>query len=865
MSYKILEYIQSSGTQYIDTGLKADTIGRIQMEFKIANLGTTSSWRTFMGAEINSPYNTLGIRLTSGNIFAMNYGSGSSASFADIVPTADVLYTTDLNGIAGTATWNDTTLTIGNTGTIANKNAYLFGINGNDSFSQGMNMKLYSCKIYNTSGDLVRDYIPVDFNGVACLYDQTRQYLQRNNGSGSFVKGPETGEEIETDHLPSSAHGTYRVVKYLQNSGQQSIDTCYKPNNNTRIRAKVNHQDNSATYRNWFGTWGGQSMSTGKMFGLQIGTSTGGTLYYGSSRTSYTFDIGMYTLDFNKNNWYLNGTNYSMSSSTFQSEYNMYLFGVCGYGGEPSSVEANFQIYYFDIYENNNLVRSYVPVLDENDRPCMYDKVHQEVYYNFRDTDTDFIAGDLTGEVITPYVEPTVSEENEYAILEFLESTGLQYIDTRILPNANIHCVVDFRYSNIATSGIIGGWDAKAGMLFGVNGSNFQFAFGTNAWAGSTTVADNNRHIVYMNDDNGDGRLDDTVLASHSAVVSLTNTSKTLLLFSSNGGTGISSAKIYSCEIYDKDKLIKHFVPAKNYSGEYGMLDLVTNIFYKNRGASTFLGSAKVRTYHVPAFQLPTHNFYIGEADKARKIVKGYVSVDGEIREVYKGYCGVNGKARIMYTSPTIANRYEPYEYVQSFGTQEINTGYYPTANTRIVADAQFTSRTNQQRLCGVADGSRLVLHVYINGATQWAFACQDNVGNWQTTSTNADTNRHTFELKNINGERQEFYLDGVLKTTTTVLAVNNSTTPLYLMSNRGTQYGNLKIYNFKIYEGDVLVHDFVPVEEWSTGRAGFFDNVTKDFYYDHDTPGLLARPEKLLTEDSERLWTENDEEMEAE
>lgn len=256
MSYKILEYIQSSGTQYIDTGLRGDTIGRIQMEFKFVNLNTVGTWRTPIGAEINSsPYNTIGVRLTSSDIFRLQYGASSATDFTDITPTADVLYTIDLNGIDGTGTWNNITLPLVNTGAITTNNLYIFGIN-NSAFNNAVNMKLYSCKIYNTSGDLVRDYIPVDFNGIACLYDQTRQYLQYNNGSGSFIKGPETGEEIVTDHTPSPAQGTYRVVKYLQNNGGQIIDTCYKPNNNTRMRAKINHLDNTATWRHWFGTWG---------------------------------------------------------------------------------------------------------------------------------------------------------------------------------------------------------------------------------------------------------------------------------------------------------------------------------------------------------------------------------------------------------------------------------------------------------------------------------------------------------------------------------------------------------------------------------------------------------------------------------
>ncbi|MBO7631891.1 MAG: hypothetical protein J6S78_06135, partial [Lachnospiraceae bacterium] len=70
-------------------------------------------------------------------------------------------------------------------------------------------------------------------------------------------------------------------------------------------------------------------------------------------------------------------------------------------------------------------------------------------------------------------------------------------------------------------------------FLLPVNASkkNFQFEFGTSAWAGGTITADTNRHTLYMNDENGDGRLDNTMLASHSNVITLTDNNYTMYLF----------------------------------------------------------------------------------------------------------------------------------------------------------------------------------------------------------------------------------------------------------------------------------------------------------------------------------------------
>ena len=54
------------------------------------------------------------------------------------------------------------------------------------------------------------------------------------------------------------------------------------------------------------------------------------------------------------------------------------------YGGEPgkSSFTAKAKFYYVRIYNGSNLVRDYVPVINSNNRPCMFDKVDKKCYYN---------------------------------------------------------------------------------------------------------------------------------------------------------------------------------------------------------------------------------------------------------------------------------------------------------------------------------------------------------------------------------------------------------------------------------------------------------------------------------------------------
>ena len=40
------------------------------------------------------------------------------------------------------------------------------------------------------------------------------------------------------------------------------------------------------------------------------------------------------------------------------------------------------RVYEFKVYDGEALVRDFIPVLDKNDVPCLYDKVSEELFYN---------------------------------------------------------------------------------------------------------------------------------------------------------------------------------------------------------------------------------------------------------------------------------------------------------------------------------------------------------------------------------------------------------------------------------------------------------------------------------------------------
>ena len=83
----------------------------------------------------------------------------------------------------------------------------------------------------------------------------------------------------------------------------------------------------------------------------------------------------------------------------------------------------------------------------------------------------------------------------------------------------------------------------------------------------------------------------------------ITNTSSTansttnmfLLALNDVGTAGyFLSAKLYSCQIYDGDTLVRDFIPIKTTTNIYGLWDKVNRIFYSNAGTGTFTGGPAI-------------------------------------------------------------------------------------------------------------------------------------------------------------------------------------------------------------------------------------------------------------------------------
>lgn len=185
---------------------------------------------------------------------------------------------------------------------------------------------------------------------------------------------------------------------------------------------------------------------------------------------------------------------------------------------------------------------------------------------------------------------------SEYQEVEYIESTGTQYINTQIKANTVGKYVLDVQFTNLE---------------FGINGAIYQgraldigtlsnkFFMRNGAANDVTTIADTNRHEFVVDAINSKCSIDGTIVSRNSGPKPDFN----LFLFARNneslGTTTVGyycKEKLYSCKIYNlSNELVHYFIPCYRKSdNEIGLYDLINNVFYTNAGTGTFLMGVEV-------------------------------------------------------------------------------------------------------------------------------------------------------------------------------------------------------------------------------------------------------------------------------
>lgn len=199
--YTRLEYIESNGTQYIDTGFKPNNNTRVLMDICVTQ-GVTSS---FFGTRSGANTQTFTAFCLSTTSLRSDYNTTQKTLTINGVGER-VIVDADKNSFS----YGNYTTTHSSGAFNCPYNLYLLQNNyqGSADDNSCMYAKLYSCKIYD-NGTLVRDYIPVlRSDGIAGLYDAVNDIFAASSGSGNFIAGSKQEDVISTQ---TSVTGTYKI------------------------------------------------------------------------------------------------------------------------------------------------------------------------------------------------------------------------------------------------------------------------------------------------------------------------------------------------------------------------------------------------------------------------------------------------------------------------------------------------------------------------------------------------------------------------------------------------------------------------------------------------------------------------------
>lgn len=178
-SINYIEYLQSNGLQFIDTGVKGKSTG-----------STGTKVVLDLSVSAHSGCGLFGARAATGGSSAFNIFNYTDKIRADFYQTIGEQRDRPTNTrFKITMDNNKLQITQGSAtaeysfsqGTFTTPvNLYLFTVNTNGSaYNPGATAKLYGCQIYDPDGTLVRDFKPAkDSANVECLYDTvTKQYF----------------------------------------------------------------------------------------------------------------------------------------------------------------------------------------------------------------------------------------------------------------------------------------------------------------------------------------------------------------------------------------------------------------------------------------------------------------------------------------------------------------------------------------------------------------------------------------------------------------------------------------------------------------------------------------------------------------
>lgn len=196
---------------------------------------------------------------------------------------------------------------------------------------------------------------------------------------------------------------------------------------------------------------------------------------------------------------------------------------------------------------------------------------------------------------------------------------------------------------------------------------------------------------------------------------------------------------------------------------------------------------------------------------------------------------------RKYYKYKIPADGFRLLNYIESTGTQYIDTKIVPSSNTILeIKEAQTSYSPISRSGWGSSGSAESFFWGHVDNSSKASCSVSSN---WTTVNL-ADYelyDPHIFYLKS--GQQS---MDGVTYGTSTIGSTATSGQTLYLMALHTEyadyiQYARCCDYYGKIWTGNTLVRDYVAVEQISNGSLGLYDQVNSLFYPNQGTGSFIS------------------------
>lgn len=661
--------------------------------------------------------------------------------------------------------------------------------------------------------------------------------------------------------LPSA----YQQVEYIATSGTQYIDTNYVANTDTEVRMVflLNNKDT-------FGLYGGQI--NGNDTSLRFFAASGSIyIAHGGERVQQGNNLVIntkYSLIHKKSSCIINDVSYSSSSGANFADTTLTI-GRCN--GFDVSYLLNGRIYSFQILENNVLLRNFIPCYRKSDNVIgMYDLVSKTFYINagtgsFAKGDNSVLPNSdypIDINVITGKNDIFISGKNmfnpDWWLKGYLNGNNYNYTENKSITTPK---------------------KLSAGTY------TFTFTYPSAKWV---------KAFTYINKE--DKKIDKTLfnLSTDSLTNTFTLTEDTYVRFGIDDP--VDNVKTDAVVQLEKSSIASTYEAFQGYVQEINLgknkLDVTQNTdgYYISENGTitatsghnyTALIPVEQRTYVFSGVHTRTdnnNNKRIHGYDKNGNWVKqiGVISLSsgsyskvfsindtsikyirlsyfnddinvqveiGDIATSYAPYftpielCNDNNNedAIVSWRSNTyLPNEYTQVQYIESSGTQYINTGYTPTLKTGFNIKASLTVENNNDKILIGSRASSNRFWIDFDG-TQSTPCFMYGYGSYYKAD-NYYVNTIYDISYNYNGSKN-LIINGNKRTMSGTFDETN-TLPIYIFrANYGTGYsGSFKVYDCKIYEGTVLVRNFIPCIRNLDSKPGLYDIVTQSFFVNQGT-----------------------------